>query len=483
MYKHASAHWIDHCFPTTVDADDHWKIVEDTSSPVHTPNMSRSSSSVSIEVFTPQKVPITPTPVENGFQSTNPLSPNTVGAGLKKNRKKSSKLQVMTMTLDRKAAASKQFQEARKEIHKLQLELEARNKELAKAKKTAEVATQKRQESLKELELLRRQLKQTQFGVKAKGKEVEERSSVPVPMNGRRSSPVGADSVHSSPERKQQSPKKTRASSNGLEQLWLVSKAEIELVSQELYHDHCSVTRVGSFRGLQVTAQSFNRGVVNETTLPHYIQAMNTASLARHPNIVQMVAATLSPDPLVLTEWMPASVKFLLLQKGSIAKEQLISIAKDISSALTFLHSWRPDSIIHRDVSSSNVFLEVAAGGKWRAKLSNYGISKFINHVSLTSGNVTSPKLPSIFAAPEAKAPELHSPKMDTYSYGVLLLEMCQPQEGTSPNAHDIHNRVTSLHWPTMSDLISSCTMLAPDSRPTMYEVSKKLHGVNESFV
>ena len=30
-----------------------------------------------------------------------------------------------------------------------------------------------------------------------------------------------------------------------------------------------------------------------------------------------------------------------------------------------------------------------------------------------------------VYAAPEARYPEQHSPKMDTFSYGVLLVEMC----------------------------------------------------------
>lgn len=453
-----------------------------TSSPNHTPTLSRSSSTLSNDVFSsPCKPP--PTPKENGFHLPNPLSPEASSPQVKR-KKKSTRLKTMTMTLDRKSASSKQFQEARKELQRLQTELERANTELQQTKKTAEEAVSMRDGALKEIEELKKQLKQAQENMTAaeeRAKEAEEHQ-LQSTSHSPRGSPVGACATPPTPQNNH-SPKSPRviANQNGLQQLWQVSKDEIELVSPELYRDTWSTVRIAAFRSLKVAAQRLNKGLIDESTLPHYIQAMNTASHARHPHLVQLVAATLDLDPLILTEWMPTSVK-LLLRKGPIPKQQLISIASDIASALTFLHAWKPNPILHRDISSSNVFLEPAAGGRWKAKLSNYGTSNFISKVSLTSSSITANKS-SIFAAPEAKTPELHSPKMDTYSYGVLLLEMIQPQEETTPTAGEIHNRVSTIHWPGMAELVTSCTILAPDDRPTMLDVYKRLNRVNESFV
>lgn len=455
------------------------------SSPLHTPTLSRSSSTLSNDVFSSSPYKPSPAPRENGFDAANSHTPEPAAAEAKP-KKKSSRLKTMTMTLDRKSAASKHFQEARKELQRLNTELERTNKALELTKKTAEQAVSEREKTLKELEEMKKQLKKAQATATAAEERAKEVKTDQHPLSNHspRGSPVGADASPTSPlrDRTVRTSKRFKpVNHNGLQQLWMVSREEVELISPELYRDNWSSVRVGNFRGLKVAAQKLNKSIVNDSTIPQYIQAMNTASHARHPNLVQMIAATLDPDPLILIEWMPASVK-LLLRQGPLPRDQLLSIASDIASALIFLHAWRPNPIIHRNVNSSNVFLETGVGSRWKAKLSNYGTSNLISLMSITSSTVATTK-PSIFAAPEVKTPELHSPKMDTYSFGVLLLEMCQPQEDICPTAGDIQNRVSAIQWPSMAELITNCTTLAPDDRCTMLGVYKNLNGVNESFV
>uniref|UniRef100_A0A1X7SHM7 Myb-like domain-containing protein n=1 Tax=Amphimedon queenslandica TaxID=400682 RepID=A0A1X7SHM7_AMPQE len=57
--------------------------------------------------------------------------------------------------------------------------------------------------------------------------------------------------------------------------------------------------------------------------------------------------------------------------------------------------------------------------GAWRAKVSDYG-SANLQHLIIRSVNPGGP----LYAAPEAANPREHSPSMDVFSYGVLLLEM-----------------------------------------------------------
>uniref|UniRef100_A0A1X7UZ70 Protein kinase domain-containing protein n=1 Tax=Amphimedon queenslandica TaxID=400682 RepID=A0A1X7UZ70_AMPQE len=80
--------------------------------------------------------------------------------------------------------------------------------------------------------------------------------------------------------------------------------------------------------------------------------------------------------------------------------------------------SWVPHPILHRDVSSANVLLQPMIG-VWRAKVSDYG-SANLQHSIIRSVNPGGP----LYAAPEAANPREHSPSMDVFSYGVLLLEM-----------------------------------------------------------
>ena len=80
------------------------------------------------------------------------------------------------------------------------------------------------------------------------------------------------------------------------------------------------------------------------------------------------------------------------------------------------LHLWKPQPILHRDVSSTNVLLEPSVNRK--GKLCDYGSANFLHQVSTVA-----PGSP-VYSAPEALSPYLHSPATDVYSFGILLLEM-----------------------------------------------------------
>ena len=120
-----------------------------------------------------------------------------------------------------------------------------------------------------------------------------------------------------------------------------------------------------------------------------------------------------------LTELMPTSLR-QELEKSSLTRPQIVKIATDVSAALNYLHLWTPVPILHRDVSSPNVLLEPSGSGIWKAKLSDYGSANLVQ--SISAGSVA-PGNP-FYAAPEAPFPDQHTPAMDVYSFGVLLMEM-----------------------------------------------------------
>ena len=94
------------------------------------------------------------------------------------------------------------------------------------------------------------------------------------------------------------------------------------------------------------------------------------------------------------------------------------AVSLDVARGLNYLHLIWPDSIVHRDISSANVLLEVMKLNQWRAKLTDYGSVNLVRQ--LHTANPGSPA----YAAPEASNPRLQSPKMDIYSFGALILEM-----------------------------------------------------------
>ena len=100
-------------------------------------------------------------------------------------------------------------------------------------------------------------------------------------------------------------------------------------------------------------------------------------------------------------------------------------------------------------------------GNIWKAKLSDYGSANFFRYT--TSANPGNPS----YSAPEASDPQLHSPKMDCYSFGVLLIEMTLREfPGSTPI--EKQQQLTRIAWQAILPIIQQCIDTDIDSRPTM---------------
>lgn len=389
------------------------------------------------------------------------------------------------MTLDRRSMVHKQLEESKKEVRTLQGQLIDAVNALKKAKRDAEEAGKKKLEVENEAEKLKKQLEQMQ----AKMMEVEEKAQAAektIKMQNLWIQDLKTQkslSTSTSPSPDEGSPvSEIVQSDESLQQLWFVSPDEVQLTQAELSRDSWSSIYVASYRGLHVAVKCFKGGTLTENNKTKYLKAMNIVVKARHPNITQFIGATLEPSLMILTELMPTTLK-MTLRQGPLAKRQVLSVASDIAGALNYLHQWVPDPIIHRNISTSTTLLEPMGNNTWRAKISDCGSSNFTSHLCITSSSSTAQM--SIFMAPEAKAPELHSPKMDVYSFGVVLLEMCQPAEDIAPT-NDLRPRLQRLTWIPMASLVRACTSAAPADRLSMNDIIKRLSsgGTNvESLV
>ena len=204
------------------------------------------------------------------------------------------------------------------------------------------------------------------------------------------------------------------------------------------------------FRGLHVAAKCLYQVILSDYNLRQFTREMTIAAKLRHPNLLLFIGATREGEPVILTELMPTSLR-RELERREMPRVQITSICHDLARALCYLHQWKPYPIIHRDISSGNVLLEPLPNG-WRAKVSDYGSANFMNLVSTTTG----PGNP-FYAAPEASSPHQHSPKMDTYSFGVLLVEMSL-RELPKSRPERREEQIQHIQWPAMVSLIRSYT-------------------------
>lgn len=247
---------------------------------------------------------------------------------------------------------------------------------------------------------------------------------------------------------------------------WIIQREEIDLTDNVLGTWGQHVVRIAKFRGTDVAAKCLHHTVLFPCNLQLLEREMTIAAVARHPNLVLFIGATMDKECIILTELMPYSLREVL-EKWNVSNEQVLSVAIDVCRALNYLHLLQPEPIVHRYVSSTNVLLQSLNAGQWRAKLSDYVLANFIHQLFTPAGS-------SAYAAPESHLLQ-QSPKMDTFSYGMLLLEMTSRQFPELQRREDILQSLTSSTWVT---LITECTNIDPGARPDMTCILARLKNV-----
>ena len=248
---------------------------------------------------------------------------------------------------------------------------------------------------------------------------------------------------------------------------WVVDREEVTMTHEILGDGSYGKVKVAMFRGLRVAAKSLHDIIISDYTRDLFAREMDIASRVRHPNLVQFIGATRVGTPIILTEIMTTSL-YKELQKKALTQPQILSISQDVALALNYLHLWKPNPIIHRDVSSPNVLLEPSVGNSFKAKVTDYGAANLQQQA-----RTDMPGNPA-YAAPESRYPDDHTPAMDVYSYSVLLMEMILH----SPPAMTVTEReqqASRVSWPPMSSLIQRCLNRNHHRRPTMIQILDQL--------
>ena len=246
---------------------------------------------------------------------------------------------------------------------------------------------------------------------------------------------------------------------------WMIERGEIHLTDQELGRGGWAAVRVAEFRGLQVAAKCLHSIIISDYNRQLFVREMSIAAKLRHPNLIQFIGATLEGEPVILTELMATSLR-AVLERVPLNAANITSVSRDVARALNYLHLTKPDPILHRDVSSANVLLNLGPNMTWLAKLSDYGSANFVQRVT-TAG----PGNPS-YAAPEASNPALQSTKMDVFSYGVLLVEMATRR---FPDKSTLALQIQRIQVPGLPGIIRQCVQDDPSRRPNISDLLSQL--------
>ncbi|WFD34220.1 mitogen-activated protein kinase kinase kinase [Malassezia cuniculi] len=177
-----------------------------------------------------------------------------------------------------------------------------------------------------------------------------------------------------------------------------------------------------------------------------------------HPNIVQYLGSFSDGQHLnIFLEYVPGGSVAALLRNYGAFEEQLVqNFIRQVLHGLNFLHS---KGIIHRDIKGANILVDNKGG----VKISDFGISKKVEHGLLLNSRANRPSLQgSVFwMAPEVVKQTTYTRKADIWSVGCLVVEMIS---GTHP-------------WPTLDQMQAIFRIGSQASPPLPEELSENAAG------
>ncbi|XP_057490489.1 receptor protein-tyrosine kinase CEPR1-like [Actinidia eriantha] len=225
---------------------------------------------------------------------------------------------------------------------------------------------------------------------------------------------------------------------------------------------------------------------------------VDTLGSIRHKNIVKLYCYFSSLDrSLLVYEYMPNGNLWDALHKGKIILDWPTrhQIALGIAQGLAYLHHDLKPSIIHRDIKSTNILLDI----NYQPKVADFGIAKVLQARGGKDSTTTVLAGTYGYMAPEYAYSSKATTKCDIYSFGVVLMELItgrKPVEAdfgenkniicwvstkveTKEGAMEVlDNRLSGLYKEEMIKVLKiaiRCTYKTPGNRPTMNEVVQLL--------
>ncbi|KAL0921046.1 hypothetical protein M5K25_008077 [Dendrobium thyrsiflorum] len=174
-------------------------------------------------------------------------------------------------------------------------------------------------------------------------------------------------------------------------------------------------------------------------------------SRLQHKNVVNLYGyCAHGEDKLLVYEYVAnESLDKLLFsgQGGQVAAEVLhwrrrFEVIVGVARGLLYLHEDARTPIIHRDIKASNILLDE----RWSPKIADFGMARLfpeeLTHVQTRIAGTNG------YMAPEYFMTGALSPKVDVFSFGVLVIELVSGQKNSrfSPR----HDASTLLEWAWM---------------------------------
>eukprot|EP01106_Pelomyxa_sp_JSP_P010038 TRINITY_DN27044_c0_g2_i1.p1 TRINITY_DN27044_c0_g2~~TRINITY_DN27044_c0_g2_i1.p1 ORF type:complete len:679 (-),score=150.43 TRINITY_DN27044_c0_g2_i1:93-1946(-) len=198
----------------------------------------------------------------------------------------------------------------------------------------------------------------------------------------------------------------------------------------------------------------------------------------RHPCIASFIGSSHVPGRLcICMAWVPSgSLKSFLSSTEELPLALLLKFAINTAEAMVFLHE---NKILYRDLKCSNILVvSTSLQAEVNCQLTDFGTSRNVENPELVQVYTAKVGTP-LYMAPEILKGEKYNHKVDVFSYGMCLWEMCTREEvWGNVMRWDIPDKVKAGERPPMplpattkapqqlQDLITQCWAPFPDDRP-----------------
>ncbi|RDX57789.1 Cysteine-rich receptor-like protein kinase 2, partial [Mucuna pruriens] len=168
-------------------------------------------------------------------------------------------------------------------------------------------------------------------------------------------------------------------------------------------------------------------------------------SNVHHRNLVRLLGCCSKGEERILVyEYMANSSldRFLFGDKGFLNWKQRYDIILGTARGLAYLHEEFHVSIIHRDIKTANILLD----DDFQPKIADFGLARLLpgdrSHLSTKFAGTLG------YTAPEYAMHGQLSEKADTYSYGIVVLEIISGQKSTDvKNQEDVREYLLQRAW------------------------------------